>query len=100
MNESNVAVLLSLLLLQTTVGRPERTVNEVVEAVSKNAGEFQNRLPEFLCNERITSATYESGKLHDQKIVESIFTYSRKVGAQREITTIDGKPAKKNAKMP
>jgi hypothetical protein len=96
----STATLFSLLFLQTNAGPPPQPVDEVVAAVSKNVAEFWNRLPDFVCNEKITSTTYDSGKIRDQKIVESIFTSERKIGSQREITAIDGKPAKKNAKMP
>jgi hypothetical protein len=92
--------LVSLLFLQSSTAPPPRPVNEVVAAVSKNVEEFWNLLPDFVCNEKITSTTYTSGKVRDQKIVESIFTSGRTKGSQREITSINGKPAKKNAKMP
>ena len=92
--------LVSLLFLQTTATSPSQKVDEVVAAVSKNVDTFWNQLPDFICNEKITSTSFESGLIREQKIVESIFTSSRKSGPQRQITTIDGKPAKKNAKMP
>jgi hypothetical protein len=91
--------LVSLLFLQSNAAPPQ-PVNEVVAAVSKNVEEFWNLLPDFVCNEKITSATYTSGKIREQKVVESIFTSPRKAPSHREITSIDGKPAKKNAKMP
>jgi hypothetical protein len=77
-----------------------QAANDVVAAVSKNVEEFWKLLPDFVCNEMITSTTYSSGKVREQKIVQSIFTSNRKAGQQREITSIDGKPAKKNTKMP
>ena len=81
------------------VASPE-AVNDVVARVSKNVEEFWKLLPDFVCNEKITSTTYSSGKIREQKIVESIFTSPRKAPSHREIKSIDGKPAKKNAKMP
>ena len=90
--------LFALLLLQSNPAPPP--VNDVVFAVSKNVEEFWKLLPDFVCNEKITSTTYSSGKIREQKIVESIFTSARNTGSQREIASIDGKPAKKNAKMP
>ena len=92
--------LVSLLFLQANASPPAQPVNDVVAAVSKNVEEFWNLLPDFVCNERITSTTYTSGKVRDQKVVESIFTSERKTGSHREITSINGKAAKKNAKMP
>jgi hypothetical protein len=100
MNGFGTMALVSLLFLQTTATSPSQKVDEVVAAVSKNVDTFWNQLPDFICNEKITSTSFESGKIRDQKIVESIFTSSRKSGPQRQITSIDGKPAKKNAKMP
>src|SRR5262249_37047772 len=55
---------------------------------------------DFVCNEKITSSRIESGKAKSERVVESIFTMSKKSGTQRDITVIDGKPAKKNAGMP
>jgi hypothetical protein len=100
MVQSSTVDFIFLFFLQATLSPPSKPASEVVEAVSKTAREYRDRLPDFLCNEKITSATFDSGKLREQKIVESIFTPSQKVGAQREIVAIDGKPAPKNAKMP
>jgi hypothetical protein len=94
--------LVSLLFLQSsavTLTSPPQPVNDVVAAVSKNVEEFWKVLPDFVCNEKITSTTYTSGKVRAQKVVESIFISDRKTGSHREITSIDGKPAKKNAKL-
>src|SRR5712671_1324070 len=100
MGQAIAAAFLSLLFLQTTASPPPKPVNEVVDAVSRTAREYRDRLPDFLCTEKITSATYDSGKLREQRIVESIFTPSYKPGAQREIIAIDGKPAKKMPECP
>ena len=100
MIRSAAAALLSLLLSQTSTTQAPPSINDIVQAVSRNTREFQNGLPDILCKEKITSATYDSGKVHEQKVVEDILTYSRKEDAQRKILAIDGKPAKINAKMP
>lgn len=92
--------LVSLLFLQTTASPPTPHVNDVVAAVSKNVADFWGVLPDFVCNEKITSTAYESGNVRVQKIVETIFTSNEKGGPQREVMTVNGKPAKKNAKMP
>lgn len=47
----------------------------------------------------MTSTTYRSGKKRDQKTVESIYSFQQS-REHREILAIDGKPAKKGAKMP
>jgi hypothetical protein len=72
----------------------------VVSAVSKNVSEFDELVPDFICTERITASTSESGRVREHGTVDSLFSESRKRGEQREITAINGKAAKKNAKMP
>jgi hypothetical protein len=88
------------LFLPTGTGSPAQSVDDVVAAVSKNVEQFQNQLPDFVCNERITSSTFESGKVRERRTVEAVFSESRKRGEQRDIRAIDETPAKKNAKMP
>jgi hypothetical protein len=86
------------LILQGTAG-PPTPLAEVLAGISKNIKESQASLPDFLCNEKVTSTTYRSGKKLDEKIVESIFSI-QKSREHREILAIDGKAAKKGAKMP
>jgi hypothetical protein len=71
-----------------------------------------NSLPDFVCQERIVSSTIEKGKTKERRVVESVFMAQRKTQTRdggsnlysivesRELTTIDGKAAAKNAKMP
>jgi hypothetical protein len=92
------AILLSL-MLQGASGPPLRPLAEVLGGVSKNVKESQDSLPDFLCNEKVRSTNYRSGKMRDQKIVESIFSIQQS-SEHREILAIDGKAAKKGAKMP
>lgn len=86
-------------------------VPELVQAVSLNVKEFQDLLPDFVCRETITSATYRSGKVRKQTTVESIFTAVQKPSfgprlvraaftESREITAIDGKSVRKGTRMP
>jgi hypothetical protein len=96
---SQVGTLL-LLLLQTVAALPAPPVNDVVATVSKNVSDFNELVPDFICTEKIDSSRSEGGKVQERKTVESLFSESRQRGEQREITAIDGKPAKKNAKMP
>jgi hypothetical protein len=88
--------LLSVLVLQSSTAIPS---NDVVTAVSRNVQEFRDLLPDFVCTERITSAASEAGKVRSQKTVDSIFSI-QKWREHREVTAIDGKPAKKNGKLP
>jgi hypothetical protein len=99
MQETGAVVLLSLVILQGAVGPAPRQLADILGPVSRNVQEGADALPDFLCNEKVTSTTYRSGKARDQKIVESIFSI-RQSRENREILAIDGKPAKKNAKMP
>jgi hypothetical protein len=86
-------------------------MNEVLAAVSRDVRGFQERLPDFVCDERITSTASESGTLRTMKIVESVFTAVQKPNPlpgngqstfteTREITAIDGKAVRKGTAMP
>jgi len=79
--------------------------DEVIAQVSKNVARFRDTLPDFVCNETITSRVIENEKVKEQRIIESLFTWARK-NAQpypvesREVLAIDGKPVRKGTKMP
>src|SRR5262249_30655283 len=68
---SVVGAFLSLLLSSTACAQ---SVNEVLAAVSKSVKEFQDTLPDFVCNERITSTELDEGVVVKEKVVESVFT--------------------------
>jgi len=81
---------------------------EVVATVRRNIIQLRDTLPDFICNEKITSSVFENGKMSKQKVIESLFTWMRK-GAQptakmmvesREVLAIDGKPVRKGTRMP
>jgi len=91
--------IISSVLLQVASGSPPRDLTDALTALSVNVKESQNQLPDFLCNEKVTSTTFKSGKKQNEKVVESIFSIRRSL-ENREILSIDGKPAKKGAKMP
>ena len=104
-------LLIPLILLQLAAAPPPRSVDEVLAAVSRNVRDFQERLPDFVCDERITSTASESGTLRTMKIVESVFTAFQKPNPlpgngqstfteTREITAIDGKAVRKGTAMP
>jgi hypothetical protein len=105
------SLVMALLLLQGQGSSLPRSVDEVLTAVSKNVKEFQERLPDFICDERITSSTFESGLIRTMKTVESVFTAVQKSSRApdngrlaftetREITSIDGKRVRKGTTMP
>jgi hypothetical protein len=98
-------LLAALLLLQAQAA----PLDQVLASVSRNVREFQDLLPDFVCNEKITSTAYESGKLKETRRVEPIFTAIHKPPGPhdllvftetRDITAIDGIPARKGARMP
>jgi hypothetical protein len=78
---------------------------EVLAQVRNNIVQFRNTLPDFVCNETITSRVIENEKVSEQRIVESLFTWTRKdtqsiPKESREVLAIDGKPVRKGTKMP
>jgi hypothetical protein len=103
--------LISALLLQQPGVAPKQSVDEIVAAVSRNVREFQELLPDFVCDERITSTVFESGIVRTMKTVESVFSAVQKPSPlprngqltfteTREIIAIDGKAVRKGADMP
>jgi hypothetical protein len=102
----------ALIFLQLAAASPPpHSVDQVLAAVSRNVRDFQKRLPDFVCDERITSTTSESGTLRTIKIVESVFTAVQKTSPvlgngqpafteAREITAINGKAVRKGTAMP
>ena len=96
------AAIVLLLITQSrdVVPTSSLTLNDVITAASRNVKEFQDVIPDFVCNERITSTRLESGKVKSERVVDSIFSMSRKSGAHREIIAIDGKPSRRGAGMP
>ena len=94
-----VVVALALMLPQDVPNGPQDLFPRFLDAVSRNVKRTEDLLPDFLCNEKVTSTSFKSGKQEGQKIVESIFSV-RQSRESREILTIDGKPARKGAKMP
>lgn len=101
-----------LLRLSAPVGTmPQSTDDDVLATVSKNVKDFEDLLPDFVCDEKITSTAYESGKMKDMRTVDSVFTAVQKPSPgprngllafteTRDIVAIDGSPARKGANMP
>src|SRR5689334_13420735 len=100
------------MLLQFLWGSPAsaQTIDEVLAAVGKNVSRFQDLLPDFVCNERITSTQFDSGKIIKQKVVESTFTGIQRSSEEkeirfaftesREVLTVNGKPVAKGTPFP
>jgi hypothetical protein len=85
-------------------------LNDVLSAVSNNVNEFQSLLPDFVCNERVTSTEFDSRRMIKETVVESIFTGVQQTNVEnrfrvaftesREVLTVNGKPARKGAPFP
>src|SRR5262249_51966581 len=74
MKKFRSAGLFILLQLLSSSAIRAQSLPQVLDAVSSNVKRFQEMIPDFVCNETVTSSQYESGKLVKQKVVESIFT--------------------------
>src|SRR4051812_23468530 len=102
-----LAVFLQLLLCRVASAQ---SINEALDAISKNVREFQNQLPDFVCTEKITSTEYEADKVVRKRAVESLFTGVQRSTDQnrvhfaftesREVIAIDGKPARPGTAFP
>jgi hypothetical protein len=87
-----------------------QSLTELLNAVSQNVMRFEDLIPDFVCNETVSSTQYESGKAVKQKVVESIFTGVQRSNEQnkmrfafvesREVVAIDGKPVGKVTPFP
>lgn len=111
-SDNRSMLLIPLILLQLAASPPPpHSVDEVLTAVSRNVRDFQERLSDLVCDERITSTASESGILRTMTIVESVFTAVQKPSPlqgnvrpafieTREITAIDGKAVRKDTAMP
>ena len=104
------AGLFILLLLLSSSAIQAQSLNEVLNAVSNNVKRFEDMIPDFVCNERVTSSQYESGRLVKQRVVESLFTGVQRSTEEnnfrfaftesREVVAIDGKPVRKGKEFP
>jgi hypothetical protein len=81
-----------------------QTVEEILARVQSNTGQFETSLPDFVCDEKVTSRDIEKNGLVEV-VIESHFAglqkETRKLGftEHREIVTLNGKPARKNQKF-
>ena len=87
------------LAAQTTV----LTVDEILARVQTNTGQFEQSLPDFVCDEKIVSLKTERGVMTHEGASESHFTGLQKRSGRmtytesREFVTINGRPAKPGA---
>lgn len=75
-------------------------LEQVLQRVQANIGEFERTLPDFICDETITSRELWGGKSKHETVIESTFMgKQRKVESgppfteSRQIRTVDGRPA-------
>src|SRR6516165_3802660 len=106
---ASMAVVVLLQLLYSTAARAQ-SLDDVLDAVSRNVKEFQDSLPDFVCNEKVTSTKFDSGTAVKEKVVESLFTGFQRSRAEnravfaftesREVVAIDGKSVRKGTAFP
>src|SRR5258708_6120728 len=110
MHRSAIAMVVAFLLLMFGPPAPAQSLNEVLSTVSKNVSHFQEMLPDFVCHEKVTSTKFDSGRVTEQKVVESVFTGIQRSTEEnrvhfafeelREVVAIDGKPVRKGTAFP
>jgi len=87
-----------------------QSLDALLGDVSRNVKEFQETLPDFVCNERITSTESADGRVIKERVVESVFTGVQRSNVEnrfrfaftesREVLAIDGKAAPKGTAFP
>src|SRR5262245_8625149 len=100
-----IVVGFAFMLLFLSSAACAQSVNEVLDAVNRNVKEFQETLPDFVCNERITSTELDDGLVVKEKVVESVFTGLQRSNIEnrvrfaftesRDPISIDGKAVRK-----
>lgn len=83
------------------------TLDEILLRVQEHVKEFEYSLPDFVCNEIITSKEIVRGQVAHKTIIDSVFsgTQSQDGGTQRPFTEartirmIDGRPAGKDEQL-
>jgi hypothetical protein len=102
-----------LIVLLHSVWSPSaqaQTINEILDAVSKNVMRFEDLISDFVCSETVTSTQYESGRIVKQKTVSSTFTGVQRSNEEnkvrfaftesREVLSIDGKRVRPGTAFP
>jgi hypothetical protein len=110
MRRFSIVVVVAFLQLMLSPPSPAQSLNELLDAVSRNVNQFQDMLPDFVCHEKVTSTQFDSGKVIQQKVVESTFTGIQgsteenrvhfAFAEYREVLTINGKPVRKGTVFP
>ena len=80
------------------------TIEEILARVQANTGQFEKSLPDFVCDEKITSTALHKGK-RTEAVIESHFVgLQEKSGKmffteRREIVSVNGKPARPGERL-
>jgi hypothetical protein len=93
-------LLLCALLCTPGFSQTVPKLHQVLLGVQDHVKEFEHSLPDFICDETITSRELISGTLQHETVIESVFMGTqhhdengRPFIESREIKTIDGRPA-------
>ncbi len=82
------------------------TLDQILSRAQNNVKEFEFSLPDFMCDEKITSQELLHGKAVHTTIVDSVFIGTQNKSEQnkpftesREIKTVDGRQPRKNQQL-
>src|SRR5262245_23486077 len=69
-------------------------MGEVLAQLRSNVIHLRDTLPDFVCSEKITSRILENGKIDKEKVIDSLFTWTRKAPSEpskesREVLAIN-----------
>jgi hypothetical protein len=93
------------LLSQALWGRQSPSADEALARIHENVGRFETSLPDFLCDERITSRETEDGKTKSETVTDSIFVGTQHKNKNftftesREIMAVNGKKVSKGTTL-
>ena len=81
-------------------------LNQILPRVQEHVKEFEHSLPDFICDERITSRELMAGTVIHETLIDSTFRGTQNKDGKdkpftewREIHTIDGRPAPKSQQL-
>jgi hypothetical protein len=88
------SAVLSLVLLQGVPGSSPNQLADTLGAVSRNVKESQDQLPDFLCNEKVTSTTFKSGKKQSERSSNRSSVSSSRVNIARSFRSMENRQGK------
>jgi hypothetical protein len=80
------------------------TIEEILARVQANTGQFEKSLPDFVCDEKITSSALQKGR-KTEAVIESHFVGLQERSGKmffterREIVSVNGKPARPGERL-